>query len=312
MAQSRWSRSTMATPSRTPAWRMCCPGSASGGWWSSARRPTPASARPSTAPSPEAMTRRWSATHTPPRTRPSGGRPRRIRLSRTRTCTGPTRRRLGGRPGRSRPKTSISPARPNAYRGRKASGTLVSDGVAVLVCCTGGPCCPVLQAFGQPAVHVADVVFCECHVPVVVEQPGFYPRDVGGEPLAVPEGNVLVLPAVQEQHGDGDVGQFEPPRADVSKSVVVPSLAARREPVMNGICEPCGHLALQDGRIDRRRQGCEPLGHLAGRRGQEPFPVLVYIGARRLRVGEQQPVTVDVVLGHAREPVKPVGLVGRG
>jgi len=39
-------------------------------------------------------------------------------------------------------------------------------------------------------VHVADVVFCECHVPVVVEQPGFDPGDVGGEPLAMHERNV--------------------------------------------------------------------------------------------------------------------------
>jgi hypothetical protein len=45
---------------------------------------------------------------------PHGGRPRPSRSSRTRTCTGPTRRRPGGRPGRSRPRTSISPARPNA------------------------------------------------------------------------------------------------------------------------------------------------------------------------------------------------------
>ena len=61
--------------SRTPPWRRCYPGSASGGWWSSAPKPTPASARPSTAPSPEAMTRHWSATRTPPRTRPSGAAP---------------------------------------------------------------------------------------------------------------------------------------------------------------------------------------------------------------------------------------------
>src|SRR3984885_6731638 len=58
--------------------------------------------------SPGAMTRYWSATRTPRRTRPSGARPRRSRSSRTRTCTGPTRRHRGGRPGRSRPRTSIS------------------------------------------------------------------------------------------------------------------------------------------------------------------------------------------------------------
>ncbi len=41
-----------------------------------------------------------------------GGRRRRTRSSRTRTCTGPIRRRRGGRPGRSRPRTSTSAARP--------------------------------------------------------------------------------------------------------------------------------------------------------------------------------------------------------
>ena len=45
---------------------------------------------------------------TPRRTRPSGARPRRTRLSRTRTCTGPTTRRRDGRPGRSKLRTSIS------------------------------------------------------------------------------------------------------------------------------------------------------------------------------------------------------------
>ena len=65
-------------------------------------------------------------------------------------------------------------------------------------------CWLVLQAFGQPGVHFADAVFCECQVPIIIEQPGFDPGDMGGQPLAVPEGNEVVLPAVQEQHGDGD------------------------------------------------------------------------------------------------------------
>jgi hypothetical protein len=54
-------------------------------------------------------------------------------------------------------------------------------------------CWLVIQAFGQPSVHVADVV-CECHAPVVIEQPGFNPGDVGGEPSAMPEGNLRVQP----------------------------------------------------------------------------------------------------------------------
>ena len=78
-------------------------------------------------------------------------------------------------------------------------------------------------------MHVADAVFCECHVPIIIEQPGFDPGDVGGQPSAMPEGNLRVLPAVQEQHGDGDAGQLEPPGADVGAGVIPPSLAARRQ-----------------------------------------------------------------------------------
>ena len=82
---------------------------------------------------------------------------------------------------------------------------------------------------------------------------------------------------------------------------------------MNGICQPCGHLALalQDGYIDRRRHGREPLGHIAGRRSQEPFPFFVCLGARRLRVGGHQPVVIDIALAHAGEVIEPVGPIGR-
>ena len=58
---------------------------------------------------------------------------------------------------------------------------------------TGVPYCPVLQALRQPSVHFADVVFCECQVPILIEQPGFDPGDMGGQPMAVPEGNEVVL-----------------------------------------------------------------------------------------------------------------------
>src|SRR5690348_8806621 len=72
---------------------------------------------------------------------------------------------------------------------------------------------PVLQTFGQPGVPVADV-FCECQVPVVIEQPGFGAWYVGGQPLAMPEGNlgpfrrspfVVWLQAVQIQAPPGGV-----------------------------------------------------------------------------------------------------------
>src|SRR5215475_4528196 len=78
------------------------------------------------------------------------------------------------------------------------------------------------------------------------------------------------LPAVQEQHGDSDVGQLETPRVEVGAVVIPPSLAAWRESVMNGIGHPGGHpaLALQDGRIDRRQDRFEHLGQIAGRRSQ--------------------------------------------
>lgn len=47
--------------------------------------------------------------------------------------------------------------------------------------------------------------------------------------LTVGEGNKLVLPAVQEQYRDGDVGHLESPRADQAVTVVPPALAALRE-----------------------------------------------------------------------------------
>lgn len=71
-------------------------------------------------------------------------------------------------------------------------------------------------------MHFADAVFSNRQMPVVIEQPGFDPGDMGGQPLAMPEGNEIVLPAVQEQHGDGDVGQLEPPRVEVGAVVIPP------------------------------------------------------------------------------------------
>ena len=56
-------------------------------------------------------------------------------------------------------------------------------------------------------MYFADAVCQERQVPVAVEQPCFDPGDMGCEPLAMAEGNELVLPAVQQQHGNGDIGQ---------------------------------------------------------------------------------------------------------
>lgn len=55
--------------------RRSSPGGASTGWWSREPRPTPASGPRSTAPSPAATTRCWSAMRTPPATRRRGGAP---------------------------------------------------------------------------------------------------------------------------------------------------------------------------------------------------------------------------------------------
>lgn len=65
------------------------------------------------------------------------------------------------------------------------------------------------------------------------------------------------------------------------------------------------HLFVQGSRIYRRQERFERLGQLAGRRGPGLVPVLVCLGARRLRVGEQQAVSRSVVFFHAREPVEP-------
>ena len=106
--QSRWSRRTMATLSRTPLLRPCCRGSVSGGWWWSARKPIGASAPRCTVPWPGVTTRPSSAMRTRRKTRLNGGHLRRSRSSRTRTCTGHTRPRRGEPPGQSTPRTSTS------------------------------------------------------------------------------------------------------------------------------------------------------------------------------------------------------------
>jgi len=119
----------------------------------------------------------------------------------------------------------------------------------------------------QPGLHVADPVRQKRQVPVVIEQPGFDPGDVSGEPLAMPEGNELVLPAVQQQHGNGDIGQLEPPGADVGAAFVLPSLTARCESLMKVVRQEFGHAAVQHGRIYRRQERFERLGQIAGRGG---------------------------------------------
>jgi hypothetical protein len=93
---------------------------------------------------------------------------------------------------------------------------------------------------------------------MVIEQPGFDSGDVSGEPLAMGEGNELVLPAVQEQYRDGDVGELESPRADQAIAVVPPSLAARGECLVVGAGCVFSQFTRQDGGVCRR-QGRGPF-----------------------------------------------------
>jgi hypothetical protein len=68
-------------------------------------------------------------------------------------------------------------------------------------------------------------------VPVVVKQPGLRRGNPRGQPLPVPEGHELVLPPVQQQDGNRDIRQVEPPRPEVCAAVLPPSLDAGGQPV---------------------------------------------------------------------------------
>jgi hypothetical protein len=74
---------------------------------------------------------------------------------------------------------------------------------------------------------------------------------------------------------------------------------------MIAVGQVSGHLAVGHGRTGRRQERSGRLGQLAGRRSQSLVPVFAHLGARRLRIGKQHPVTVGVVFFHAREPVQP-------
>jgi hypothetical protein len=78
-------------------------------------------------------------------------------------------------------------------------------------------------------------------------------RDVLSQPFAVAGRHEHVLPAVQEQDRDGDVGEVESPRLEHAL-VVPPSLAARRQPILRAGQKELVKLAVPDleGRICRR------------------------------------------------------------
>ena len=93
----------------------------------------------------------------------------------------------------------------------------------------------VLQSLRQPGVHLADVVLQQGQVAVVMGEPGFDSGDVGGQPLAVRDGKETVLPAVQEQDWNGDIGQLEPPRAEPVIDVIPQSPRPARSALMQVI-----------------------------------------------------------------------------
>jgi hypothetical protein len=90
-------------------------------------------------------------------------------------------------------------------------------------------------------------------VAIVVEQPGLDAGNVRGEPFAVAERHEHVLPAVQQQDRDSDVGQVESPRPE-DAVVVPPSLAAGRQTVALGEGQVFGQLAVQGRGICRREE----------------------------------------------------------
>jgi hypothetical protein len=82
-------------------------------------------------------------------------------------------------------------------------------------------------------MDITDMVLDQQQVPLMIEQSCLDLGDMSGQPLAIPEEDELVPPAVEEQDRNGNIGQLEPPWPGNNGAVVVPqSLAAGREPVM--------------------------------------------------------------------------------
>ena len=102
-------------------------------------------------------------------------------------------------------------------------------------------------------MHLGYAILQQRQVAVVVEQPGLDAGNVRGQPFAVAEWHEHVLPAVQQQDRDGDVGQVESPRLEEA-GVVPPSLAAGRQGLALGGDQVCGQVAAQGRGICRREQ----------------------------------------------------------
>jgi hypothetical protein len=136
-------------------------------------------------------------------------------------------------------------------------------------------------------MHLGYTILQQRQVPVVVEQPGLDAGNVRGQPFAVAERHEHVLPAVQQQDRDRDVGQVESPRPD--RAVVVPpSLAAGRQTVLRGGGQVFGQLAAQDCRICRREKRFNSPRRILWRRGQDFLPVLVRFCPGRSLVCEER------------------------
>jgi hypothetical protein len=115
-------------------------------------------------------------------------------------------------------------------------------------------------------------------VTIIIEQPGLDAGNVLSQPFAVAGRHEHVLPAVQEQDRDGDVGEVESPRLEHAV-VVPPSLAARRQPILRAGQKELVKLADPDleGRICRRECRLDLPGRFVRRRGEDVPPVLVQL-----------------------------------
>ena len=92
-----------------------------------------------------------------------------------------------------------------------------------------------------------------------------------------------------------------------SRTPIGPCAAAR----LKRPAQPVGEVGGQHGRVDRSDQPAERLLELVGRRRQHRHHVLLDEGLVDLGSGAGGGVLLVVLLGHAVEPVQPLGVVRR-
>ena len=59
-------------------------------------------------------------------------------------------------------------------------------------------------------MHLGYAILHQRQVPIIVEQPGLDAGDVLGQPFAVAERHEQVMPAVQQQDRESDIGRSNP------------------------------------------------------------------------------------------------------